>query len=177
MNYKRLFILVEGNDDERFCETILKSKLEGKYDDVIIWKYRQTKDEKVEGLLKSIREMPNAEYIYVTDIDQSPCVTNKKQEIKDKFRGIDIKRIMVVIKEIESWYLAGLDDACCKKLKIRSMGNTDNVTKEQFNDLIPKKFGSRIDFMSEVVKLFSIEIAKQKNKSIRYFLERYNREA
>jgi len=39
--------------------------------------------------------------------------------------------------------------------------------------LIPKKFTSRIDFMSEILKKFSIEIAKQKNNSFQYFVEKY----
>jgi len=177
MNYKRLFILVEGDDDERLFQIILKQKLEVKYDEVKIWKYRQEKYKRVHDFIKAIKAMPNAEYIYVADIDKSPCVTNKKQEIKNKFKGIDLNRIIVVVKEIEGWYLAGLDDESCKKLKIRFGGDANDVTKEQFNDLIPKNFVSRIDFMSEVLKLFSIEMAKQKNKSIRYFLERYNCES
>ncbi|OGW18585.1 MAG: hypothetical protein A3G93_11920 [Nitrospinae bacterium RIFCSPLOWO2_12_FULL_45_22] len=42
-----------------------------------------------------------------------------------------------------------------------------------FNRLIPNKFDSRIDFMLEILKYFSMGIAKQKNKSFSYFLERH----
>jgi hypothetical protein len=80
----------------------------------------------------------------------------------------------VVIKEIESWYLAGLDDRSSKRLGTRYLNTTDNVTKEQFNDLIPKKFDSRIDFMQEILKCFHTETGKQKNTSFRYFLEKYD---
>lgn len=37
-----------------------------------------------------------------------------------------------------------------------------------------KRFGSKIDFVLEILKHFSIEIANQKNRSFRYFLEKYN---
>ena len=83
-------------------------------------------------------------------------------------------KIIVVVKEIESWYLAGLDNKVCKQLKIKNFPNTEKVTKEEFNSLIPKKFTSRIDFMLEILKNFSIEIAKKKNTSFRYFVEKYD---
>ena len=115
-----------------------------------------------------------AGYIYVTDIDNSPCVTAKKQGTQNNLRNIDGDKTIVVIKEIESWYLAGLSDTECERFQMHTVSVTDTITKEQFNSLIPKKFNSRIDFMSEILKKFSIEIAKQKNRSFRYCIEKYN---
>ncbi len=115
-----------------------------------------------------------ADYIYVTDIDNSPCIVDKKKKTCN-LRNIDSDKIIVVIKEIESWYLGGLGDEESKKLKMhRTFSNTDDITKEQFNDSIPKKFNSRINFLLEILNFFSIEIAKQRNKSFRYFIEKYN---
>jgi len=153
--YKRLFICVEGNDDERFFNEIFIPKFKEKYDTV-----------KIIAM--------GADYIYLTDINDSPCITAKKEETQSKYKNIDNDKIIVVIKEIESWYFAGLDNTVCRQLKIKNFANTDNVTKEKFNTLFPKKFTSRIDFMSEILKNFSIEIAKQKNKSFRYFVENYD---
>ena len=171
--YKLLFIWVEGDDDERFFNKILSPKFQKKYGNVKIIKYAAMKKEKVDNFIRSIKAM-RADYIYLTDINDSPCVTAKKEETQNKYPNIDKDKIIVVIKEIESWYLAGLDNKACKQLKIKNFTNTDNVTKEKFNALIPKKFTSRIDFMSEILKNFSIEIAKQKNNSFQYFVERYD---
>lgn len=173
MSYKRLFLLIEGNDDERFFQRIVKPKFEEKYNTVMLWKYAQVKNTKVDNFLKSIKAM-GAEYIYVVDINLAPCVRGKKQEIQNKFNNIDIDRIIVVIKKIESWYLAGLDNARSEELKIPSFKTTNNITKEQFNALIPKRFDSKKDFMLEILRRFSIEIAKQKNISFRYFLGKHN---
>jgi len=173
MSYKQLFILIEGDDDERFFLRIVRPIFEKKYDAVVLWKYARAKDTKIDNFLKSIKAM-GAEYIFVTDIDFKPCVTAKKQEIQNKVKNIDRDRIIVVIKEIESWYLAGLDSVRCKKLKIRCLRDTNDITKEQFEALIPNKFNSKINFMLEILNLFSIEIAKQKNKSFRYFIDKYN---
>lgn len=57
----------------------------------------------------------DADYFYIVDINKLPCVIAKKQNIKNSLTNIDQGRIIVVIKEIESWYLAGLDERECKK--------------------------------------------------------------
>jgi hypothetical protein len=168
-----LFLLVEGDDDERFFQNIIKPKLEEKYERVLIRKYAQVQNAKINKLLKSIKEM-GADYIYVVDINSALCVTGKKKKIRNKFQNINTDKIIVVIKEIESWYIAGLDSARSKQFKIPVFNNTDGITKEQFNDLIPKRFASRIDFMIEILNCYSTEIARQKNKSFRYFLGKYN---
>ncbi len=172
MGYRRLFVFVEGIDDARFFEKIMKPELQNKYNSVETRCYASLKKEKINNFLKSIKAM-NAEYIFVTDIDNSLCVTAKKQKIKDKLGNIDEERIIVVVKEIEGWYLAGLDNTETKKFKIRTFGRTDSILKEQFNKLFLKAFDSRIDFMIEILKVFSIEIAKQNNESFKYCIEKY----
>jgi len=178
MGYRRLFIFVEGLTDQRFFERIIEPKLQKKYNSVETRCYAELeqKQVRIDNFLKSIKAM-GADYIYVTDINNSPCVRAKKQEIRNKFKNIDEERIIVVIKEIESWYLAGLGNTEAERFKIRIFSVTDTITKEQFNSLIPKTFDSSIDFLLEMLKVFSIEIAKQKNKSFRHFMEEYNCEA
>lgn len=170
MPYRQLRILVEGNDDERFFERI-RTILEKKYDFIQTWKYQQKTNKQVRNFLQSIKEMDSS-YIFVKDINRAPCVTEKKQRIKRKYGRIDISNLIIVIKEIEGWYLAGLDDESCKELGLRLFSNTNDLTKEHFNNLIPNKFDSRIDFMVEVLKRFSLETAKQKNKSFSYFMSK-----
>jgi hypothetical protein len=173
MAYKRLFILVEGEDDERFINAIAKEIFKEKYDLVMPWKYSKQKNEKINDFLISIKSM-NADYIYIADINQSPCITAKKNSITTQLQNIAGDRIIIAIKEIESWYLAGVTKDFCSQHRIKQFENTDTITKEQFNSLMPKEFNSRIDFMSEILKHFSINKAKKKNTSFRYFLEKYD---
>lgn len=172
-SYKRLFIWVEGDDDERFFKSVITPKLRDKYDAVKIIKYAEMKKGRIYSYLRSINSM-DADYICVADIDDSPCIMSKKEKIRRVCKNIDISKIIIVIKEIESWYLAGLDNKARNHLKIGNIANADNITKEKFNALIPDKFTSRIDFMLEILKYFSIEEAKRHNESFKYFMEKYD---
>ncbi len=173
MGYRRLFIWVEGEDDARFFKKIMEPKLQKKYNFVETRRYAALKKEKIDNFLKSIKAM-GGEYMFVIDINKSPCVIAKKEETQNKYKNIDGDKIIVVIKEIESWYLGGLGDAESRKFGIPTYSISDNITKEQFDDVMPKMFDSRIDFMLEILKIFSIEKAKQKNRSFKYCYEKYN---
>jgi hypothetical protein len=171
----RLFILVEGEDDIRFFGRIIKPLLIGRYDDVEIIPYASIKRSKVSSFLKSITLMKN-DYIFVSDIDAERSVRDKKQVLYSHFNHIDGGSIIVVIREIESWYYAGLSHESALALEVPDLPSTDELTKEDFNQLIPKKFDSRIDFMFEILKYFSIESAVNKNHSFRFFTDRYHLE-
>lgn len=113
----------------------------------------------------------NADYIYVTDINKAMCITAKKEEVTQKV-GIDKDRIIVVVREIEGWYLAGVCEENSRKLNVSEMKDTNNTTKEDFNRLIPKKY-SRILFMERLLNCYDINTAKRKNESVKYFLGKY----
>ncbi|MBI5361067.1 MAG: hypothetical protein HZA48_10850 [Planctomycetes bacterium] len=173
MNDKRLFIWVEGNDDERFFDHIVKPRLLCLYGRIDLIPYAQMKHKKIKSYLKSIYAM-NADCIFTADINSARCISEKKQTLKDKFQNIAERNILIIIKEIESWYLSGLSDSVMKKFRCPAIKATDGITKEKFNDFFSKsKFDSRIDFMTEILKNFKTETAKQKNKSFNYFFGKY----
>ncbi len=171
----RIFILVEGEDDIRFFGRIVKPLLINLYDAVEIIPYASIRRSKVDNFLKSIRLMNN-DYIFVADIDTEQSVRDKKQVLYSHFSHIDGGNIIVVIKEIESWYYAGLSSESVQNLNVPDLPDTDELTKEDFNHLIPGKYDSRIDFMFEILKYFSIDTARKKNHSFRFFIERYHLE-
>ena len=177
MTYRKLFIFLEGDDDERFFDRLISPLYKQIYDDIQPWKYSQDPEEKVNNLLNSINSMPYADYIFVADMDESPCVTAKKERIKSQFKKLSMDRILIVCREIESWYLAGLNDDSRRKIKIRRrFNNTDSISKEQFNRMMPNTFVSRIDFMQEIMMLFDRETALTKNTSFGYFMQKYKEE-
>jgi hypothetical protein len=170
--YKQLFIWVEGPKDERYCESILKSRLISVYDNIDIVKYANRPPKWRRDFLNSINSM-NAEYLYLSDINGYPCVTDKKTTIISEITNIDPNKVFVVKKEIESWYLAGIDDNFMIQTKMKPFSNTENICKEEFNAIIPKKFNNNaINFMIEILKVYSLDKAKLMNSSFRYLSDK-----
>jgi hypothetical protein len=172
---KRLFILVEGEDDVRFFGRIVKPLFVSRYDSVEILPYACIKRGKVNNFLKSMVQMNN-DYIFVADIDRERSVRDKKQLLYHWYSNISGSNIIVVIMEIESWYYAGLPPEALQRFGLPSLPSTDDLTKEGFNDLIPLSFDSRIDFMFEILKSFSPATAVRHNSSFKFFFERYHLE-
>jgi len=116
-----------------------------------------------------------ANFICLADINDSPCVTAKKQTLQQhKIGNVGDDRIIVLKKEIESWYLAGLGDTCCGKLGIPSCDATDSIDKEQFETLISRSGHTpKMNCMSEILKNFDMMTATQKNQSFNYFHRKY----
>ena len=164
-----LFIFLEGPDDERFFEKIVKPLFQEEYSNVRLWKYSKKKIERRKNFVRSAKAM-KADFIYVADINQAVCITSKKEQIMQDI-GIEEDDIIIVVREIEGWYLAGVD-ANVRTLGVSEAGNTNAVTKEDFNKLIPKR-GSRILFMEKILNDYDIEAARKKNKSLEYFLDKY----
>jgi hypothetical protein len=190
LTYRTLYILVEGGDDARFFERVVRPMFEDEFGHVQLWQYSQQEKEKVNKFLDSIRAMQGggiADLIIVADLDESPCVTDRKERIPSGFRSLSAgqspgqptgpfssTRILIVCREIESWYLAGLNDEECKRLGLTTtIDNTDRISKEQFLDLMPDRFDSKSEFMLEILRVFDHETARSKNSSFRYFMQNY----
>lgn len=170
MKPKILFVFVEGVNDERFVRRVIAPMLEKKYDSIKPLLYAQEIPKNVNKLLIRIKAI-GYDYVFFADINKEPCITAKKEKIQNKFNSTDKDKIMVVVKEIESWYLAGLTDIKLQGWKISPFTTTDNITKEQFEHLIPRKFGGK-DFMLEILNHYSPKIAKKRNGSFKYFIEK-----
>jgi hypothetical protein len=172
VNYRRLFVWVEGPDDLRFFETMVKPVLARRYDWITIVQYACMKDEKVRDFIVSIAGM-RADYIFVRDLDDLPCASEAKAETVTHVTSLDPARIAVVKREIESWYLAALNRSSARRLGFVHPENTEAISKEGFNLLIPRRFASRVDFMMESLKASTIADARRNNGSFDYFARKY----
>jgi len=167
MAYKPFYIFVEGPDDTRFVKRVLV-KTFSDYTHIQVQEYSQEKPEKIDRFIKSIKSL-GGEYLFLCDMDRNPCVTQKVQKILEKYKRLENRKgVFVVIKEIESWYLAGISADDSKSLGLDNLECTDDITKEVFNEMMPNRFDSRVDFMQEILKSFSINVAANKNASFNY---------
>lgn len=169
---KRLFIFVEGADDIRFFGRLVKPLLAPRYRSVELIAYASMKREKVSRFIRSLTSLGH-EYIFVGDIDLEPSVESKKYLLTGRYQELAGDHVVVVIREIESWYLAGLDRDAESRVGVRHLDLTNTVTKEDFVKMIPRRFVSKVDFMFEILKFFSLDTAVEKNRSFRFFVRKY----
>jgi len=169
-----LFILVEGPDDERFCKRILREHLRPKWRLNQVVPYAHENAEFVSRLVDAIKSGTGSDYVLMADRRPEPCVTAKRSALLKRFRAIHQDRIIVVGIEIEAWYLAGLNKKNSAKLGVQNYASTDNVTKEEFNAAIPRRFSSsRADWLLEILRIYSVQTAIGKNRSFAYFADKY----
>lgn len=169
----RLYIFVEGNDDERFFEAVIVPLFKKYYKEVEILKYAQWKKKKVNLFMQSIETL-GFEYIFTRDIDDAATLGAKIREMLERYEQLDCKTITIVISEIESWYLAGLNKKSSMEMRIEYFTDTEPIVKEDFNLVYRSRYRSRIDFMREILKRFSTTEAAQKNKSFKFFITKYS---
>ena len=170
-NYQRLWLLVKGGDDDRFAESILRPVFEDMYDDVRVWKYSQQATAKKLSFMRSIRSM-QADYLWFCDMDDHPCVSARKESLMGQLEPLDADRIVVVVKEIEARYLAGLDESNSKEMGLQSLDQSDRITKELFNQLIGGT-DLHIRTMIEILNRYDTEVARQKSNSFTYFIRKH----
>ncbi len=175
MSYRRLYVFVEGTDDERFFERLVKPRLEESYDQIDIVQYAQDTHRKLRSFLLSVRMIEGADIIWVCDNDVARCVSERKQQVRKCLPAIGNTPIVVVVMKIESWYLAGVDAQGSHGLGIKNQARADDITKEKFSKIRPKRVKSNREFMLAILDLFCIETAQQKNRSFRYFCQKFLR--
>jgi len=169
---KRLTAMVEGNRDETFIKEIVRPILLEKhsYKDIITYKYaNRTKTENIK-FVDAVKSL-NDDVLCLGDIKGAPCVTEKKKRLQmEKVGEIGDDCIIVVIKEIESWYLAGVGRKCCRRLNIKFCDRTDRLSKEEFHAIIAKsKYQPRIHCIAEMIRNYDVCLAVGRNKSFNYF--------
>lgn len=160
------YIFVEGNDDSYFINNLIKNKI-----DVKIIEYAQKKKEKINGFIKTIKDM-HEEYVLLADLDGKDEHV-RREELIQKYNNLDPQKIYFSIQEIESWYLSGISDNFIDKygVKSRILLNTQNVTKEMFERLFKHNKETIMEVKLNLITEFDVEKAKIRNNSFNQFIE------
>jgi len=165
---KKLYVFVEGSDDERFVRYYFKNR------DVQIIQYANMPYKEFGNLVQTISHTSNADYVVLADADGATIEAKKSKFIKRRPKCSSSK-VFISQHEIESWYIAGLNNSNSIKYKVKNISCTDTFSKEEFDKLIPKGFTS-ISFKVEILKLFDVDLAKSRNTSFEIFASANKRE-
>ena len=172
---KKLYVFAEGYQDKLLLETLIRATKLSDYYKIYIYEYAQKAPNDVSRFIQIVKQMP-ADFIFLADLDFELCITKKKEKLIKKYQVLSPEKIQIAKMEIESWYLAGLDKKASQELGLKYLPNTDAVTKEEFCNLKPKGYISKIVFLEDIRKRFSVEVASSKNTSFRYFMEKHIRQ-
>ena len=173
---KRLIAMVEGNRDEDFIDWIVRPiMIEVKeYSDVITYKFPRMPKHINERYVETVLNM-NDDILCFTDVTGFRRKKDKKRQVQQDLIGkIGDDKVIALIRTIESWYLAGLTQSCCRRLRIDYYHRTDDIDKAKFHEIIAKsKFKPRGVCALEMLRNYDITLAKQKNRSFNCFHENH----
>lgn len=163
---EELFIFVEGPTDSLFIKKVFEEILLEICNRYTIVEYAVKENKKINNYIKTIKNIPNWDYIFIADQDGN---SNKKDKIISKYDNLETEKVFISIYEIESWILAGISEKIIKKYKVNfSSTNTSNITKDIFNNIIPKKI-DKLEFISYVLSDYNLKNAINLNESLNIF--------
>ena len=162
-----LYIFVEGPDDYNYFEKIFGESF-GEYK---IIKYASMSQVKLNNFIRTIPSIPNSDYLFFGDED-GKGIENKKTELLSQYDSLSSNKLFIVQFEIESWYYAGISQDMCKKLKLKHyQQDTNTLTKEQFYSKLSRP-SERKYVMSQILTLYSKELADIRNNSFNVFFSK-----
>lgn len=168
----KVFIYVEGNHDKIFVDFILSEYVRNNMGiDLHPIPYAQKQPKSIN---KSIRSKFRFEYLFLSDLDSRthPCITSMKQERFNKYDALDCSKIIIVKEEIESWFLAGVDNSLDEFKGWKIPFQTEGIDKEDFDKICKVSFDSKNDCLKEIAKVYNFDLAMERNTSFKYFLNR-----
>jgi len=165
-----IYILIESDTDHEFYEAIIEPILYEKYDQVIPYKYIEKKKKAVTKYINVILKQ-KADYYVLGDKDDD---TNANA-IDRVFQRMDTKihknKVVLVIKEMECWILAGITDEMYDRYNIElNITNTEIYCKEEICDEFKKHLNPSI-FITAILNTYNFNNARLRNNSFDRFMK------
>ena len=164
---EKFYVYVEGRDDERFVGHIIKKYFEIEMLQFITYA-RESNSQLCSLMEKHIRD--NDLHLMFADLDNCDSINTRKKYCHDSY-GVDENNVIVVNKEIESWYVAGSN--------LLPPGVTpEDIGKEEFKKIIDGKFDQMIKNKHyttaklKILKDFDIGKARNTSSSFKYFYDK-----
>lgn len=187
----RLYLFIEGEWDKMFFETFLDKELRDRFDFDEITYIEFSEDKKSREQLKKLVGGEKVNFLLCPDLDSKFDKDKKEKKIKklineefniekEEHKKTVLDQSFVIVQMIESWYLAGFDEAFCKKMNLKFYPNTEDTNKSTFGQIAKQMNKTPLRFRDQLIKTykssFLIEEAKQRNESFRKFFEKVRRQ-
>lgn len=178
----RLTVFCEGGSDRDFFKSIFMPHLDSKFTfDIEFVTYAKKPKDKIQKYLKTVikREASGTgKYLILSDTDHNNYPNKSLDEIIELRRksllrkGFSTRELVNwIIIEIESWYLAGLDDDICNELNLPRDVNTNEITKEVFTKYAEKIKTTNKELMLIILEKYLLRVGITKNESLNQFVK------
>ena len=158
-----MFCFVEGQDDEIFFKHILLQS-----EKITFYQFAKKTSSQVNKLINSLNSM-NEPYLFFADSDGN-TIYEKKKKILEKFPRVLPANLFIVQYEIESWFLAGVNQALSDTYHFKKYYKTTNsVTKEMFLDCISLVRDTRLNILLKILAVYNCSLAENRNNSFASF--------
>lgn len=171
-DWRGLFLLVEGDDDEAFVEQVLRPRLEAAGFTVIIKQHRQEAWKKIHRFVNAAKRVPESRLFFLRDMDMIPCFTKLRDLVCEKVSAIERERVIGVVPEIEGWYVAGVPDSEQARFGLSAGVSADAVHKSEFERVRPAAFLTLAEYRHEMLKVYDPDVACARSSSYCYFYRR-----
>ena len=167
-----IYVFLEGQDDVEFYEAIFSRQIKRKgiLDHKIPYSNKPVRD--VNRLLKAVKTWEKCEYIFFADFNSSECYQMKKARLMGSYPNLESGNIIIVKREIESWYLAGVSDRIAKDMGLFGIEDTSEITKKEFRRRL--KGQKEYVIKGEILAAYNTHVAKKRNASFLYACNRIN---
>ena len=95
-----------------------------------------------------------------------------QKRINELGNEVGMDNIIIVKEEIESWILAGIDNRLVEYSEFAIPDNTENITKEDFEQILAKTSFGKGDLLYKLTYDFNFGLALKRNQSFKYFLNK-----
>jgi hypothetical protein len=170
MRSNGLTIFVEGSDDARFVNRIIRPLITSRHDRIDVVEYAQLPHPIVRAHIRAAKRSGD-KLLFLRDLDRHPCVTSRMGSLLRKLGDLAPALVYIVVTEIEGWYLAGVSPSRRRDLGF-SLTNesTDTLTWTDFDKIRPRAtFISETALKVEVLKDYDVGRARRNNRSFRRF--------
>ncbi|MDN5869091.1 MAG: hypothetical protein L0H55_17035, partial [Candidatus Nitrosocosmicus sp.] len=134
------------------------------------YRYKHVDSRTVNKFIKTYNEN-QTKYFFLHDQDSNNnCVLKLESELRNTYHITD-KKLIVVKKEIESWYISGVTKLHSTKNMNYSELNYNKVNKISFEKIMQKSF-KKPDCYGLACQNYDLKGARRRNDSLNYFLKR-----
>lgn len=171
---RNLFVFVEGKEDLLFVKKVLHNLFIKHSINIIPIPYQKTRNHEIKKLIKTAKD--NQDYVLLSDLDSHtyPCITSRKDKrIKELDDEITSDKIIIVVEELESWCLAGIDTRIDEYSDFVIPESTDDITKEDFDEILSNTSFNKNKLFNYLSFNFNVDLAIVRNESFKYFLKKY----